>query len=104
MCVQTFSTPSGTISASHLFPSKSSPNSQVAMTPKNAVNKLLTKLARANLIINLSASTKIDVLAHAYDTMSKTKILEEAQAQTLSVFNNSLYDTSFLNSEEVSAP
>ena len=70
---------------------------------KNALHKLTTKSARTNLVVYLGASTNIDVLAHFYDTRSKTKALTKAQAHTLSVFNNSLYDTS-PNSKVIAPP
>ena len=102
LCVQISGTSGGTISTSHLFLSKSSPNSQVTMAPKNAINKLFTKPTRVNLVVNLGASTKIDVSTYSYDTRSKTKALPKAQAQTLSMFNNILYDTS--PNSKVTAP
>ena len=64
------------------------------MEPKKVVNKLVTKAHQANLAVNLGASTKINVHAHSYNTRSKTKALKKAQAQTLSMFNNLLYETS----------
>ena len=75
-------------------------SSQDLMAPKKiAINKHATKPAVANPVIYLGASPTLstDVSTHSYNIKSKTKALADTQPETLSMFSNSLYNTSSPN-------